>query len=71
MPRLVGIRFGLFIAAVLALPAALMVQADPQLVELGKLVMILSPAVAGLLLNWASAASRAGGAGPGSRGRRA
>lgn len=52
MSRLVPIRFAIFIVAVLALPAALMAQSDPQLVELGKLVMILSPAVAGLLLNW-------------------
>lgn len=46
------LRFAIFVAAVLALPAALMAQGDPRLVELGKLAMILTPALAGLLLNW-------------------
>ncbi|WP_430424087.1 CPBP family glutamic-type intramembrane protease [Phenylobacterium sp.] len=52
MSPLVRVRFAIFIVAVLALPAVLMAQSDPQRVELGKLAMILSPAVAGLLLNW-------------------
>lgn len=46
------IRFAAFVAVVLGLPAALMAAEDPQLTDLGKLVMILSPAVAGLALNW-------------------
>jgi membrane protease YdiL (CAAX protease family) len=41
----------LFVVIVLALPAGLMATADPQLVDLGKLTMILSPAVAGLALS--------------------
>jgi hypothetical protein len=45
------LRFGLFIVIVLALPAALMATAYPQLVDLGKLTMILGPAVAGLALS--------------------
>lgn len=45
------LRFALFVVTVLALPAGLMATADPQLVELGKLAMILSPAVAGLALS--------------------
>ena len=44
------IRFALFVAIVLALPAVLMASADAQLRELGKLAMILSPAIAGLAL---------------------
>lgn len=58
MSGLVPIRFAIFVAVVLALPASLMAQADPQLVELGKLAMILSPAVAGLLLNWGVGGAR-------------
>lgn len=46
------VRFGLFCVIVLALPAALMALDDPRIGDLGKLVMILSPAVAGLALNW-------------------
>lgn len=45
------LRFILFVVIVLALPAGLMATAEPQLVELGKLTMILSPAVAGLALS--------------------
>lgn len=45
------LRFVLFVIVVLALPAGLMATTDPQLVELGKLVMILSPAFAGLALS--------------------
>jgi len=45
------LRFALFVIIVLALPAGLMATADPQLVDLGKLMMILSPAVAGLALS--------------------
>jgi hypothetical protein len=45
------LRFALFVIIVLALPAGLMAAADPQLVDLGKLTMILSPAVAGLALS--------------------
>ena len=48
---LARLRFGLFVALVLGAPAALMSASDPRLRELGKLVMILSPAVAGLALN--------------------
>lgn len=44
-------RFALFVIIVLALPAGLMAAPDPQLVDLGKLTMILSPAVAGLALS--------------------
>ena len=44
-------RFVLFCLIVLALPGALMALGDPQLVNLGKLALILSPAVAGLALN--------------------
>ena len=46
------VRFGLFCIIVLALPAGLMALDDPRIGDLGKLVMILSPAVAGLALNW-------------------
>jgi hypothetical protein len=45
------LKFTLFVIIVLALPAGLMATADPQLVDLGKLMMILSPAVAGLALS--------------------
>ena len=45
------LRFALFVVIVLALPAGLMAASDPQLVDLGKLTMILSPAVAGLALS--------------------
>lgn len=45
------LRFMVFVLIVLGLPAALMSTADTELVELGKLVMILSPAVAGLALS--------------------
>ena len=41
----------MFCLIVLVLPGALMVLGDPQLVDLGKLALILSPAVAGLALN--------------------
>jgi hypothetical protein len=44
-------RFAIFLAVVLGVPAALMSGSNPQTVQLGKLVMILSPAVMGLLLN--------------------
>jgi len=47
-PRL---RFVLFCAIVLLLPAALMATGDPKLADSGKLFMILSPGVAGLALN--------------------
>jgi hypothetical protein len=45
------LRFVVFIIIVLGLPAGLMAATDPQLVDLGKLAMILSPAVAGLALS--------------------
>lgn len=45
------LRFALFVVTVLALPAGLMATADTQLVDLGKLTMILSPAAAGLALS--------------------
>lgn len=44
------LRFGLFVATVLAFPAALMATSDPQLRDLGKLAMILSPGIAGFSL---------------------
>ncbi|WP_309644542.1 type II CAAX prenyl endopeptidase Rce1 family protein [Phenylobacterium sp.] len=46
------VKFAVFVVAVLALPAALMASGDPQVVDLGKLAMILSPGVAGLALNF-------------------
>lgn len=45
------VRFLLFCAIALGLPALLMALNGPPLEDLGKLVMILSPAVAGLALN--------------------
>ena len=45
------IRFLLFCVIVLALPGGLMALNDPRLGDLGKLALILSPAVAGLALN--------------------
>ena len=45
------IRFLLFCVIVLALPDGLMALNDPRLGDLGKLALILSPAVAGLALN--------------------
>lgn len=45
------IRFGVFVAVVLALPASLMASGDPRLADLGKLAMIASPGLAGLVLN--------------------
>lgn len=46
------VKFGIFVLAVLALPGGLMALRDPRIGDLGKLVMILAPAVAGLALNW-------------------
>ncbi len=45
------LRFLVFVVLVLGPAAAFMSTGDPRLVDLGKLVMILSPAVAGLALN--------------------
>lgn len=45
------IRFAFFAFFVLALPAVLMSADDPRLVDLGKLALILTPAVAGLALS--------------------
>lgn len=45
------LRFVLFAAIVLGAPAWLMAAPDPGLVDLGKLTMILSPAIAGLTLS--------------------
>jgi membrane protease YdiL (CAAX protease family) len=45
-------RFLLFCLIVLALPGGLMALDDPRVGDLGKLAMILSPALAGLVLNW-------------------
>ena len=45
------LRFLLFCVIVLLLPGAIMATADPRLGDLGKLVLILSPAVAGTALN--------------------
>lgn len=44
-------RFLVFCVIVLALPGGLMALGDAQLTDLGKLALILSPAVAGLALN--------------------
>ncbi len=49
--RFAGLRFGAFVAIVLGAPAALMAAGDPRLADLGKLVIIASPALAGLALN--------------------
>ncbi len=46
------LKFILFCAAVLGLPALLMPQPEAQTRDLGKLIMITSPAILGLLLNW-------------------
>lgn len=45
------VRFAVFVALVLALPGGLMAVDDAQVRDLGKLAMILSPAVAGFLLS--------------------
>ena len=45
------VKFVLFCLIVLVLPGGLMALGGPQLVDLGKLALILSPAVAGLALN--------------------
>ena len=45
------VRFLAFCVIVLGLPGGLMALGDPQLGDLGKLALILSPAVAGLALN--------------------
>ena len=45
------LRFLLFCGIVLGLPGVIMAAADPRLGDLGKLVLILSPAVAGTALN--------------------
>lgn len=45
------VKFGVFVALVLALPASLMATGDPRFVDLGKLTMILTPGLAGLALN--------------------
>ena len=44
-------RFLVFCVIVLALPGGLMALGDARLTDLGKLALILSPAVAGLALN--------------------
>lgn len=44
------LRFGAFVVVVLAAPACLMAVGDPRLTDLGKLVMIGSPGLAGLVL---------------------
>jgi len=44
-------RFAAFVLAVLALPGGLMALGDPRMVDLGKLALILSPGLAGLILN--------------------
>ena len=45
------VRFLLFSLIVLALPGAIMAAADPRMGDLGKLVLIISPAIAGAALN--------------------
>lgn len=47
----VRLRFLAFVGLVLAPSTALMATGDPRLIDIGKLVMILSPAVVGLALN--------------------
>lgn len=44
-------RFAVFVLAVLALPGGLMALGDPRMADLGKLALILSPGLAGLILN--------------------
>lgn len=45
------LRFALFVLLVLALPGGLMVLGDPRVADLGKLALILTPSLAGLVLN--------------------
>jgi hypothetical protein len=45
------VRFGVFASAVLVLPGGLMATGTPQLIDLGKLSMILGPGLFGLILN--------------------
>jgi membrane protease YdiL (CAAX protease family) len=45
------LKFAVFVVSVLVPSGALMAARDPQLVQLGELVMILSPAIAGAVLN--------------------
>lgn len=45
------VKFGLFVLLVLGLPGGLMALHDPRIGDLGKLALILSPAVAGLVLS--------------------
>lgn len=45
------VEFAAFVAVVLVLPGVLMATRDPQLIDIGKLLMILSPALMGLILN--------------------
>lgn len=45
------VRFVLFCLLVLGLPAALMSTGEPELIDAGKLALILGPAIAGLALN--------------------
>lgn len=45
------VKFAVFVLVVLGLPGGLMALDDPRVGDLGKLALILSPAVAGLLLN--------------------
>ena len=46
------LKFLAFCAFVLGVPALLMSQSEAQTRDLGKLIMITSPAILGLLLNW-------------------
>lgn len=48
---LARLRFAAFCIIVIGAPAALMAAGEPELTDLGTLVMILSPGVAGLALN--------------------
>lgn len=45
------VRFGVFATAVLLVPGVLMATGAPQLIDLGKLAMILGPGLFGLILN--------------------
>lgn len=54
------LRFLLFCGIVLGVPAAFMAAGDPALTDLGKLALILGPALAGTVLCLSSSAARTG-----------
>jgi uncharacterized protein len=51
MLKAAPVMFGVFVAIVLGLPAALMAAGEPRLADLGKLAMIVLPGPAGWILN--------------------